>query len=287
MIAAGGGAATRRSCGELARPRGQGGQPCGPWVGWPLGRLVSVIRLSPQSRDTSGADKRGRRGAVIWPLGECQLAFSTQPIHLVTHPRHRPRDTHHRDREQPANALQSPQGADQAGCVRDLCRADAREDAARRTWVWGHGAPLPGTCIPGVPDAAERPRLRLDAPAALARARVSDRRPIERASPPLHRLLGRGGPPTARLVLLAGAPANGGGRLRGRQHRPSRHRSAPRPPRRRAGPSAKREDDAPLARGPALDGARAVTAASRPKASSPCRTRARPGPGARRSTRAP
>ena len=156
-------------------------------VGWPLGRLVSVIRLSPQSRDTSGADKRGRRGAVIWPLGECQLAFSTQPIHLVTHPRHPPRaHSPSCTASAPANALQGPPGADQAGCVRES--APSGRAGGRGSSRLGYGV---SRCTSA--RATHRQEFQtqrsgrdfvLDAPAAVARARLSHRRPVERASPP-------------------------------------------------------------------------------------------------------
>ena len=226
---------------------------------------MSSFRRSALSCRVSqiGGKGRGRHGAVgpghwaiCWkPIGFLHTADSP----LVTHPRHRPRDTHRRDRrKQPSQRSTKP-----ARCrpSRLCARSVPSGRGGRRGWSnsgTGLGTPVPGTRIPGVPDAAQRPRLRLDAPAALARARLSQRRPIQRASPAPHRLLGAEARPrpgsyswpelrqTAEAAFAAGRTP------------PSRHRRTPPPPPGRAGPPAKPKDDAPLARRPPLDGARAV-----------------------------
>ena len=149
----------------------------------------------------------GGAGYATWPAEECQLTFSSQPIHPVTHPQHplrhpRPMTLAYLPTLYKARRVPTKQVG-----VRDLRGAHAGADGRCGARVRRPRASLPGTRVAGVPDAARWEGLRAHAAAPVAGARVPDGRTQPSAPQAPGGLLGRRVAAPARLLLLAVAAA--------------------------------------------------------------------------------
>lgn len=137
---------------------------------------------------------RGPRPATNWHLRWMSIAdrrrpeatrrhcSRQRPTTQLRHTPGTPRDPHgttgpaHWDRGS-TNPLQGARHVGEAARVRDLRRPHARADRVSADDARRHGLAVRGARVAGVPVPPRRPRLRRHAAAAVARPRVSHRRP--------------------------------------------------------------------------------------------------------------
>ena len=180
---------------------------------------------------TATAGARGLGSALATrPLGECQLAFSTKSI-SPRHPRVTPDPPHsaHRGRSPTSRRSTRPAGCRPSRpCARSASSArGARPARSNSGTAW--------RCT-SARDTRRRSSRRSEAAAtscltlaaAVARARLPHRRPVERAPPAPGRMLGRRCPAAARLLRLAHSAPGGRSRVcrRARASTPSSRRFA-------------------------------------------------------------